>query len=426
MIFRRKRDPIKALTARQPKTLKMAVADYMQHYPDAEIKVIAQGRQKQRVAGYIPISQAAEHIDRIEELIKDEFGGGDYRLVLYDPVGNQYGTYNVGVMGKSNFTQLDEAGQLRGSDGKFLQEIGIESIKSAMNPAGQLEGLAKVMQALQPPREDSFQKELMSVMLNNWFTDKENQFEKLQQAMEMVKALQPTVQPEDPTTAIITAFAPLLTQMIAARQGGGANPVLQQLMQNPQIAQAMQAQLAGGEQATPQLPEPGEQDAPQLSEPGEQMQKPDPQGESTPPSPVNAAVESFRAHIRGGATAEKLTPMFLGMVGLARAWEPGHELFADFIDETDWDKLAEAFDKFCGAIPELAQNAELQQQMKIAIATMLLTQGDDYIDQETREDQNAKTEPDQDGEWPDEDRELGEEIGGELESALAGDHVPGG
>lgn len=415
MRFWRKKDPIAALTSRQPKTLKLAVAAFLEHYPESLIKVFKLGKARSRkVAGQVPIREAAEHIDEIEEYIKALYGGGDFQLVLYDPVGNEFASYRIGVMGKSQFPEMEDQGTGRAGDGTFLKDIGAEAIKNAMNPATQLEGFAKILQMLQPKSDNGFEKELMSVLINNHFEKQENQFSNLQQALEVVKTLQPTVQPEDPTVALITSLAPLMIQMVASKQGGSLPPNVQALLQHPAVAQALttaQAEVAGAPQAAA-LPEPGEEKQPEAQQAGDAD------------SPViTSAMTSFREHIKQGTPTNKLTEMFLSMVGLARAWQPDHVLFAPFIGEEDWGKLSEAFDAFCNAIPELAENAALRQEIKLMVATMLLTEEAEQPEEE--EGQDAHVESGAATQWPDADRDDSGELSPEVEPAVAGSHVPG-
>ena len=89
MKWRRPKDPIRASAPKQPATLKMAVATNLRLYPASEIKVHAVGRRWVRCAGYIALPVAADHNDRIEEYIRNEFGGGDYRHYFYDPAGTE-------------------------------------------------------------------------------------------------------------------------------------------------------------------------------------------------------------------------------------------------------------------------------------------------------------------------------------------------
>ena len=373
MKWRKPKDPIRASAPKQPATLKMAVATNLRLYPASEIKVHAVGRRWVRCAGYIALPVAADHIDRIEEYIRNEFGGGDFRLAFYDPAGTEIGSYMVGVEGPSKFKDLDgtPTAKTSGGDGNFLKEIGAESLKNALNPAEQMKSLAEAMKAMQPPPGDgdSFQKEIFSVMLNNWFTNKENEVDKVKELMEMARMLQPTVTPEDPMTAMVAAFAPLLGQLLMSR-GGGAGGV-QQALGNPQLQQAISA--AQNQNAGPGLHEPGDTSTPLPAVPS---QDPD-------AAIIDAALIRFREHIQQGTHVDRLTQMFLNMIALAGTWKPDHEMFAPFLVDEDWTVLSDAFDAFCLKIPELAGNKTIQDDIKVRIVARMLGQdGEDEPEEE--------------------------------------------
>lgn len=441
--FWKKTDPIAEAKAKQPDTMRLCVGEYLDHMPEAEIRVYQLGSRsgKPKHVGYMPVRTAADHMARIEEFIKSEYGGGDYRVVFYDAVDKEYAAYEYSLAGKNNYAEADDTGRLRGGDGQFLKEIGIEALKSRLDPSTQLEAYAKILQMAQPQGNNEFEKELMTVLINNHFEKEQNQFSSLREALEVLNTLQPKVQSEDATTTLITSLVPLFAQMAAARQAGGAiDPKLQALLQHPEVQKALaiaqagtpapQGQLAQAPQAAT-LPEPGQQ--PQPQQPGQQTQPQQPGQQEQPQqvgdaeSPVIAsAMTSFREHITQGTPAERLTQMFLSMVGLARAWQPDHVLLSPFIDEEDWAKLSEAFDHFCSAIPELAGNAVLQGEIKLTITTMLLTEAEEpEPGPQPEEEQDADVEPGAAAQWPDSDRDDSEQVGREIEPAIAGSHVQG-
>lgn len=424
----RKKDPLVQAKAKQPDSMKLCVAEYLNHYPEAEIKVFQLGTRsgRQKHVGYIAVRTAADHMARIEELIKAEYGGGDYRLIFYDPADKQFAAYEYGIAGKSNYAEADDGGRLRGGDGQFLKEIGMDTLKSRLDPSTQLEAYARIFQMMQPQGKDGFRDELMTVLINNHFEKQENQFGQLKEALDVMNTLQPKVQGEDPTISLITSLAPIVAQMAASRQGGGVSPQVQALLQHPEVAKAIaiaQAELAGAPQNAA-LPEPGQQKQP--LEPAEEKQ-PEAEQAGDAESPVIAsAMASFREHVKRGTPASTLTEMFLSMVGLARAWQPDHPLFAPLIGEDDWLKLSEAFDAFCNAVPELAGNAALQNEIKVAIAGMLYSEGPDEAEQpepDEQEEQDADVEAA--ARWPEPDRVDSGETGREVEPALAGGNVQG-
>ena len=425
------------LNPKQPETLKLCVAEYMKVNPTAEAKVFKKnGKQGYGQEGNIIISDMAEYADSIEEMVRDRWGGGEFHVRFYDGSAKEYARYAFNVIGPNKTKSDSDNGDNTGSS-NIYKDLAMKALEGSMNPTQNLKTLAETMQMLQPKGdgEGSIVRELLATLVNNVFIEKETALDNTQKVLEIAKALQPTIPPEDPTVAIAQSIIPLIAAMMASKNGN-SNAIMQTLQSNPALAGQLQSALSGTVQ---QLPEPGQQPGPSTQTPARQPQLA-PQ-EKTPPaeavssqpeddkSLIDDAVKKFRKHIREKTDADRLTQLFISMVQLAQIWTPEHPLFKSLINENNLDKLEHEFDRFCAAIPELSNNEELKKQMKIRLAAMLMTAGIDQEDIESEDEdvpdyqaekdniQQPERIPD-DGDW--QGGEAGGSAGGEVRSAAAG------
>jgi len=429
------------LNPKQPETLKLCVAEYMRANPTAEAKLYKHGKAGYGQAGNIAIGDLAEYVDNIEDMIRDRWGGGEYHIRFYDGSGKEIARYHENVIGPSK-TKSEDNGDNTGSSSVY-KDLAMKALEGSMNPTQNLKALAETMQMLQPQGngngESGIIRELLTTLVNNTFIEKETALDNTQKVLEIAKALQPTIPPEDPTVAIAQSVIPLITAMMASK-GGNSNAIMQALQSNPQLAGQIQSALSGTTQPKPQqLPEPGQQPGEPPQPPAKQPQlapqdkKPMP-AEAVPSSDkslIDDAVEKFRGHIREKVDADRLTQLFVSMVQLAQIWTPEHPLFKSLINEDNLDKLEHEFDRFCAAIPELVENEELKNQMKIRLAAMLMAVDMEQQD-DIEEDENVSSEEDRqadiqqperisdDENFPEPPGDLSGDAGGEVKSAVAG------
>lgn len=203
--------------------------------------------------------------------------------------------------------------------------------------------------------------------------------------------MQPKIEQPDAMSTLISTLSPLVLQLISMKKGGGApdSNILQQ------IQQAITAHQSPGQQrsAAAHPPPPGapQNAAPRPAATGSPAPVMQDLGATTHQTPIaesqSAELASpaagsqayfdmyyrqrFQRDVTAGQPDSELAYQLVKMIEYGRDRMAGDPppLIADFLTATTVQEADAAFYKFCGALPELANLRQKQEDLKLALIT---------------------------------------------------------
>jgi hypothetical protein len=279
--------------------------------------------------------------------------------------------------------------------------------------------------------------EIMAVLLQSALQSGNDPISQVREVFSLAREMQPQVEQQDGMMGLLqSALGFLMTQAGGRGAPSGVNPAqflqaLGQMQPSPPGHQAAGAPVSSAFSGAPAAPPSGPgQRASGVPFSGVVQAAP----ETSPEDPHRAfyamMIKPFRAEITAGAAPEVLAQKILSMVNAAALWQTSnpHPLVADLITAQDPFALNAAFSKFCGSIPELSQNKELQRKVKEVLQAWIAASvrakaaaqqaGDlageevdeeEYVDEYPEGAHVEDTEGDQ-GEFSDQDRGDGEPV----------------
>jgi hypothetical protein len=360
-----------------------AVEDLAAKDPSGRLRIHERAGLKSKYLAEIPITDAVEIARDMEQALQAQFGGGDYEVLLCNrdaQVASRY-PFSIGGPSKRKNASDDEGagGKSRQSDRQMLTavlgKLADAALSSKSNSADDWHRTLELAKALKGDGSDkSFERELLGNLYNNFLVSKENTFDNAMKIIEVSRALQPQIEKEDPTTALINGLVPLVAQIAASRMSGAApNLNHEQLRQLQAHIDALQQQGAGLPQtAGVSLPHPGESRA---AEPQAEVPATSHTPDASPPDPhmgvVDAMTEQFREDIRAGVDSQILAATLIGMIEYNRGLARPHRLFAGLVNATV-ETYEREFDRFCAAVPELAGDEAARRDLKMALTMILV------------------------------------------------------
>lgn len=353
----------------------------------------------------IPILDAVEISADIEAAMLEAHGGGEYSLSVVNRDSEVLAKYSYAISGppKGRKTpseqQKSEAGRKRADTASDTLAVVIGKLADAAFAQGRTseEQFTRTLQLAKElgGGDTDFQRELLSVLLNNSIASKDNQFDNVVRFLDVAQRLAPTMQPEDPLSAVLGAALPALVQGLLTKKGGGAEQIrpaqvhriedyLRQFegkidpgllaearqhlgqIESELTAAALPAETGG---AVPVQP-------PSASQPQQREQAVEPAApeEEEEPDLFDVLIYRFRQSVKAGAQARELAEEIVKLVRTMKIWRPDNPpwLVVGLIDEYDPAKLQEAIERFFGGIPELAANKTLQEQIKTELMQVLV------------------------------------------------------
>ena len=393
------------LSGQKSKPFMAAVADLAGKDNGASVRIYEKKGLKGKYLAEIPISDAVDLSRNFEEVLKEEFGGGEYEVMLCNGNTEVKAKHHFSIAGTSKSksqSQDDDSKRKRTagtSDREMLTAVMVKladaAISNKSSSADEWQRTLELAKALKGDGSDKeFQREMFSVLYNNAMSSKEDAFDNAMRVIEMSRAMQPNIEKEDPFTALIGSVGPALAQIFAARMSGSSpslsNQQIQELNQNLGM---LKEQVA-------LLPPPGEtpqaqaqvNPAPMSGTEGSQEKQTDKTDELR--SILNKLLSIFRKNVAQGTEAGKLADELLTLVNTARVWgaesAPAELEGLLSADPNNASALIEEFRKFCAEIPELQKNQQLQlelgQQLAIRLAWL-----DSINDDEEEEDGQGQT-----------------------------------
>ena len=283
----------------------------------------------------------------------------------------------------------------QGSSNQFLE--GMKMVAEILKPAGggnMLETMKAMSEMTKEDRE--FKTELMVGLLNNALSGQSNDLDNAMKLLEFTKTMQPVVEPQDGMMSLLQG---ILGPLVASSMSGGGNPLaaLAKLPQAPtQLAPPGQRQGAAPLVASPpvRIPEGDSRDH-RVVEQGYQPSGTAPEVELDDPHKAfyGMTINPFRLAVTGGATAEQLGNMILGIVATARQWQSQdpHPMIAQLMTASTPETLSAGFDTFCSAIPEISQKPAQQAEIKLYLTSVLTRAYQQQQEQEAAGRQAAET-----------------------------------
>lgn len=426
---------------KQPETLQLAVAGAIEKKNTDWKMVILCRDPKSRALGEVvrmPIREAVDIVQDLPDWIRANHGSGEFSVRLANGAGTEEAEYTYRIFGAPPYN----TGMHRtGGDGGKSKDEGTTSILAQFvlkaleskdgDPLKYMEAMAGMFERMRPQEggTDEFRDKVLSTLMDNFFVQKQNMFADLRDAMEFAKTMQPQIPPEDPTTAILSSIAPMLTALITNRTGMSASQVMpgivEQIQEIQQLAaagdmQRVQAKLsgilgsAGLSPAGVALPHPGESQPRQIagahtSQAGAPEQGPQPQPtQSVTEDPHHTLVESmiqqFRDDIRSSVDPRIQANTLIGIIEYNRGLRAPHRLLAGLVN-AGVDDYEREFERFCAAVPELAGNPQAKLALGTALTMLLLERHGEW---QGEDEEDVQEDSDVDGSGPSGLRESGD------------------
>ena len=401
---------------KQPETLQLAIAKAIQA-KNLDWKMVIFCRDpKSRALGEVvrmPVREAVNIAEDLPDWIRANHGAGEFSVRLANSAGTEEAEYTYRVFGAAPYntglghTNKDGGKTQKDSDmTSVLVQFVMKSLESRNgDPIKYMEAMAGMLDRFRPSSGDSdpLRDRILSTLMDNFFVQKQNLFADLRDAMEFARTMQPQIPPEDPTVALLSSLAPMLTALVTSKTGMPVQQVMPNIMQqiasipdhelaaitesgDPGQIKSKIAQLMAGAGAIPQgvaLPHPG------ASQPAQQAQQaqspPQPAGPDPHHAVVDTMIEQFRKDIRSGVDPTVQANSLIAMISYNQGLEKPHRLFTGLVNAGP-DEYEREFDRFCAAVPELAANSQASAALKMALTMMLVQRHGSEDEDEMEED----------------------------------------
>lgn len=372
----------------------------------ATLRIYERSGLKGKYLAEIPIAEGVELARSFEESLKAEFGGGEYQIALCNADTEVKGKYSFDIAGPPKGRRPSDDESLRGSraatsDRQMFTEMVGKLIDAAIsNKAGTADDFQRTLELAKTLKGDdgltpkdliefaqAFQgqsgggSEVISAFMNGF---------------ELRGEVQPQIEREDSTTAILQTVMPLIASFIGKKQGIPAGAVDPTLIQ--QIEQAVTKRFQGVSNAAPmagQPPPPGASHSQAAAGAGLGGPADDLAASPGSPDPAPQAgtqeyfqerfIAPFQKDVAAGHSDEALAYQIVSMTTYARDQmaDAPPPLVADFLTAAGLAEYDAALQKFFAAIPELANLRPKCEGIKSALIEMFMKPGDE---QQTTED----------------------------------------
>lgn len=354
-------------TPQKRKTFPAAISDLAENDPQGKVVIYERHGAKNLYIDQIPVLDALDIAADIESTLSDEYGGGEYQLSLVKSDSELVENHNFSIAGPPKGRDdgsESKRGMKNNPDRDMLTQMIGKLADAAIGRQGssgeEFERSLRLAKELHGGDADikEMQKDFMAMSIQNLMTPKETQIEEFLKIYQMIQQIQPTLQPDDPMSAVISGLMPLLGQIVGAKMSGGAakpSPAqLQQIQGYLEQAGVDPAVLQGLQQ------QPGQQ----LSSAG-MAAVPKPGEASQPEAIMENLILQFRQSILAGAPPETLARQIVNLTDNALLWTPQNPppVLRGLIYAMTTAEYQVEIKKFFAAIPELAGNAELQAQI---------------------------------------------------------------
>lgn len=337
-----------------------ALREVVKKDPEATVKInrTKPSGVKARYLDEVSGRELQESDNSVEELLKAGYGGGDYALTFSTSEGlPPHGfdkTYRFYIDGPSKgaYKESDSEGRRRRDD---------TAMTTLTDVMGKLADAA-----IGKSRDDDILREVLAVALNAAFSGNDA-LDQAQKLVQISQSLQPQLQQEDPMTVVLGAFAPVFAQLLASR--AGEQIATTGMSANSQPILPPGASQQGARQSLGQTTNP-------MAQADSTREKDDQKAEDRHYAFQKLMVVPFRQHISAGIPVQQLAGEMLYMIRFSEYWmaDDPPALVKGFIGETDPNKLLQAYNSFCSAIPELKNQVELQEQIKAILIQVLIAQ----------------------------------------------------
>lgn len=406
----------------KPVTYYACTKEYMKNSPESKVGIAKYSKTgSAQNAKTLTIQEMDKLKDTFEEFIRENYGGGDFRIAFLSPEKEIQATYELSILGPDiKLGKKNKEGD-ESSNGKKKKSS--DMVMAMWEREGARNDVLMKM-IIEGANSGSPMEEIMSQFFlkfaDNGLLREQNALGSATDILKLMNETRPQIAAEDSSTAMIQAAAQVLPALInaIALRGAGQQALPQQPQQQAlppaavaQLTEALKgatpeqvkqfAPLLQGltaAQPTPQaipqtvnLPPPGPE--PQPTQPA--ASEVTPSAESAPEIPAehqtfHVKLGQLRKAAADGEPPQILANMIVALIEGSRLLTPQnpHPLLRELTQEEDLTKLPDALNRFMANIPELSVDAGLQQAIGQALYKYVM--GEEFeSDDETEETQNA-------------------------------------
>lgn len=356
----------------------------------ASLRIYERSGLQGKYLAEIPIGDAVELSRNFEEALKSEFGGGNYQVALCNADVEVKAKFAFSVAGppKGRRASDDEPSSgRRSSDRETLTAVMSKLADAAISgKSSGAEEWARMLEVTKALKGDDNLTPKDLVELANALRGESGGTEMLGAYMEGIQTgreLSPQLEREDPLIALAGAAIPIIGQIYAARQRGGAGQAEVQ-----KLEQELRSKIAAASTGTVTSPgptldhplAPGDSVA-GVGEPSQQM--PVSADSSTPALArtheyfMERFITPFRRDVAEGQSDDDLAYQLIAMVTYARdrMLENPPPIVADLVAARSIPDYSAGLARFFSALPELANLTHKQEAITKCLMQMLMYRG---------------------------------------------------
>jgi hypothetical protein len=378
---------------------------------------------------------------------RNAWGGGTFVMEIFDDIERLRATYTYPVGGALQYYPLakgsGDSGNGTGTGGggsnkqiiEFLmaeradvralelKKLEVDSQREARLYEANAQRDERYIQLIAGNNTGGLQDEITSLLINNYFTDKQNSVANMREVMQLAQSLQPQVQGEDTMTQMLGMVTSIATAFLS--RGTSATPALAQNAVSSYIDKVPKEEIAAmlanksAEEITEfigqltgtvapgladrsvSLPPPGapavdtpQAEARQTGSAKETKETPAEPGEDLVPAGISPAVpgppdphlkvtdkmiDQFRADVRARSPVSSVAMSLLGIVSYATSMVEPPEVLRGLVEVTE-ETFLDVFSQFCERVPELAGDPEYAEALRDALIDQLVAVHESHVE----------------------------------------------
>ena len=338
--------------------------------------------------GKVDIADAYED-ENFLETVKKKFGNGLYVLRLFTKQGEEgkFHSDHLFLLGempdpdaKKKKKRKKNKGKSRGSlSDRLAEKLILAAVEKDNNHNGFDMQSFLAMQQAGFDRAIQMQSESHKMMMTMMQGSGSSSLDEAVAILQLSREMQPQIEKDDPLTSIVTSLAPVVGQLLAARQAGANGDVakydgqLRQLLAKAAAAGVVAPGAAPAAMAGTESPQPQPPGATHVA-PSDHI----PEDTSAPVNPRTQEyfneryIEPFRQDVADGLGESDLAYQIIAMSQYARDRMPSPPAIVEgFLTSGALSEYEAALKGFFAAIPELSSLPQKQEAIKAALIQML-------------------------------------------------------
>lgn len=399
-IFTRRDGPHKSNNKPLPKVVLDLAKDQ-----NAKVVFYEQSGLKTKYLGEMPIADAVNIAGSMESVLLEEYGGGEFSVKVINRDSEIVAKYPYSISGPSKRPKRTTTDDQETQDKKrtsktddalvaVMGKLADAAIGQKTSAAEDWERTLRLVKELRGDDGDmrQIQKEFMNAAIQRLMNPNETPIEDYFRFFQMVKEMQPILQPEDPMNSLIQLATPIISNLLGAKMAG-----VQPTINQNEIAQLQQrlSQLAA---AQPNALPPGVQSQQELAA-ATPTQQPQPslagtlQNAATQPSTINmrhqifysAYIDEIRRALSAGEPDRDVAIKIVSAIEYAGNFQKSdpHPQVAGVLKSLDSGNpitIKSELKKFLESLPELGGHGDKQEAI-IALMVKIYLDANDKQDQ---------------------------------------------